>query len=70
MNGWCVHHVDSVHAFSQANCNTDMYLLLLPKFHMKGNLENYNYHIKLKKNLYGVYQASANWFIMLRQELL
>ena len=70
LNGQCARHVDYVLAFSQADCDTDVYLSLPSGFHVKDNSGNQNYCIKLKKNLYGTCQASANWFIMLRQGLI
>jgi len=70
MNGWCARHVDYVLAFSQADCDTDVYLSLPPGFHVKDKTEGQDYCIKLKKNLYGTCQASANWFVLLKDGLL
>ena len=69
-NGWCARHVDYVLAFSQASCDTDIYLSLPSGFHVKDGNQDKGYCIKLKKNLYGACQASANWFVMLRDGLL
>ena len=60
MNRWCSRHIDYVLAFSQANCDADVYLSLPPGFKTKDAKEGIDYCIKLKKNLYGACQASAN----------
>ena len=39
-------------------------------FHIKNGTQGKDYCIKLKKNLHGACQASANWFVMFRDGLL
>ena len=70
MNGWCACHVNYILVFSQAEYDTNVYLSLPPGFKVKDGKEGVDYCIKLKKNLYGACQASANWFQMLKNGLI
>ena len=67
-NNWCARHVDYVLVFSQADCDSDAHLAPPPGFKVI-NDDGIEYCMKLKKNLYGACQASANWFVMLRDSL-
>ena len=60
MNSWYSYHITYILAFSQADCDTDIYLSLPPGFKVKNSKEGIDYCIKLKKNLYGACQASTN----------
>ena len=58
-NGWCARHVDCVLAFSQADCDTDVYLSPPLGFNVNNN-DGIECCVKLNKNLYGACQASSN----------
>ena len=67
MNRWFARHVDFVLEFSQARCDLDMRLSVPLGFHVN-NGNNEQNCIKLNKNLYGDCQASANCFVMIKNE--
>jgi hypothetical protein len=54
-------HIDFTQAFSQAKLKEDIYL------HFPAGLKHKNekWALKLKRNLYGLVQASRNWFLKL-----
>ena len=61
--GWSSRKVDYVQAFQQAKLNDDEKILMhIPSvFHVNGAKNRVDYVLKLKKNLYGLNQASYNW---------
>ena len=61
--------IDYVIVFSQAPTDSDVYLHLPAGFHIDGEDENETHFLKLKNNLYGTRQSSANWFDMLKTGL-
>ena len=69
MAGWESIQIDYALAFSKAPIESDVYLNLPAGFHVDGEDKNETYFLKLKKNLYGTRQASANWFDMLRTRI-
>ena len=70
MAGWHSRQIDYVLAFSQAPMDTTVYCHLPAGFHIEGGMKNEEYVIVLEKNLYGTKQAAANWFEMLRDNLI
>jgi hypothetical protein len=56
-----VKHIDYTQAFPQAKLKEDMYLQFPAGFEHK----NEKWALKLKRNLYGLAQASRNWFLKL-----
>ena len=70
MAGWHSRQIDYVLAFSQAPIDTTVYCHLPAGFHIEGGMKNEEYVIVLEKNLYGTKQAAANWFEMLRDNLI
>jgi hypothetical protein len=53
--------IDSTQAFPQAKLKEDIYLRFPAGFEHK----NEKWALKLKRNLYGLVQASRNWFLKL-----
>ena len=70
MAGWESRQVDYGLAFSQAPIDATVYCHLPAGFHIEGGNTNGEYVIILEKNLYGTKQAAANWFEMLRNNLM
>ena len=70
MAGWSSRQIDYVLAFSQAPIDTTVYCHLPAGFHIEGGNKDDDYVIVLEKNLYGTKQAAANWFEMLRDNLM
>ena len=68
--GWHSRQIDYVLAFSQTPIDTTVYCHLPAGFHVENGDRNEEYVIVLEKNLYGTKQATANWFEMLRDNLL
>ena len=68
--GWHSRQIDYILAFSQAPIDTTVYCHLPAGFHVENGGNNEEYVIVLEKNLYGTKQAAANWFEMLRDNLL
>ena len=60
MDWWESIQIDFVLAFYQEPIDSDVYLHLPAVFHVDGEEKNETYFLKLKKNLYGTRQASAN----------
>jgi hypothetical protein len=54
-------HIDFTKAFQQAKLKEDIYLQLPAGFEHKHE----KWALKLKRNLYGLVQASRNWFLKL-----
>jgi hypothetical protein len=54
-------HIDFTQAFPQAKLKEDIYLRFPAGFEHK----NEKWALKLKRNLYGLVQASQNWFLKL-----
>ena len=53
-------------SFISDNIYSDVVLHLSAGFHVYGEDKNKTYFLKLKNNLYGIRQASVNWFDMLK----
>ncbi len=68
--GWHSRQIDYVLAFSQAPIDTTVYCHLPAGFHIENGEKDEDYVIVLEKNLYGTKQAAANWFEMLRDNLI
>ena len=64
--------IDFVQAFTQADCDRDMYMEIPTNWtppQLKGNNVR-DYVLKLEKNLYGSKSAARNWWLHLRKGLL
>jgi hypothetical protein len=68
--GYQSQKVDFVQVFSQANIDCDVYMKIPHGFVTNGSrlwfnvdhtAPSHDYVLKLKKNLYGLYQAAYNW---------
>ena len=70
IKGWKSRKVDYVQAFPQAVLDQDdhVYMHLPAGFDVNGDRSKYV--LKLKKNLYGLKQASFNWSEMLKSGLI
>ena len=68
MHNWVTRQIDYVLAFSQAPIDSNVFCKLPTGF--QGQDKNRRYCLRLKKNLYGTKQAAANWFEMLRDNLI
>ena len=64
--------IDFVQAFTQADCDRDMYMEIPTNWSppkLNGNIVR-DYVLKLRKNLYGSKSAARNWWLHLRKGLL
>ena len=70
--GWSSRKVDYVQAFPQAKLADDEEIFMhIPRgYHVDGAKDRSEYVLKLKKNLYGLKQASYNWSELLKAGLL
>jgi hypothetical protein len=59
--------IDFVQAFSQAELDLDIWMYLPTGFQVDTENEFKCYILKLNKSLYGLKQASLNWFEKLKQ---
>ena len=69
--GWSSRKVDYVQAFPQAKLDDDeeMFMHIPRGFHVDSTKHRSDYVLKLKKNLYGLKQASYNWSELLNTGL-
>ena len=66
LSNWYDKAIDFDQAYTQADCDSDVYLYLPAGFHVK----NQDRHIvKLIKNLYGLCQGRCNFYTKLKSEL-
>ena len=70
--GWSSRKVDYVQAFPQAKLAEEdaVYMNIPAGYHVGDNTTGDKYVLKLKKNLYGLKQASYNWSELLKAGLL
>ena len=70
--GWSSRKVDYVQAFPQATLAEEdaVYMNIPAGYHVGDDAEKGKYVLKLKKNLYGLKQASYNWSELLKAGLL
>ncbi len=62
--------IDFVLAFPQAELDVDIWMYLPIGFQVDTENESKRYILKLNKSLYGLEQASLNWFEKLKQGLI
>ena len=62
--------IDFVLAFPQAELDVNIWMYLPIGFQVDTENESKCYYFKLNKNLYGLKQASLNWFKKLKQGLI
>ncbi len=62
--------IDFVLAFPQAMLDVDIWMYLQIGFQVDTKNESKRYILKLNKTLYGLKQASQNWFEQLKQGLI
>ena len=69
--GWSSRKVDYVQAFPQATLNEgdEVYMKIPPGYHAGDATDKTEYVLRLKKNLYGLKQASYNWSELLKAGL-
>ena len=81
LTGLASRQIDYVQAYTQAPLDCDLYMHVPAGFHVhnmsldfsngqRTNIDDQNYILKLRKNLYGLKQAGNNWFRRLRKGLL